>query len=165
MPTVAERKARIQALWTDVRWEDVAAYVGPNADRFKTVWEKQRAFALEGRGKIAWSLCWPAVFLSFAWFFYRKQWLTGAILIAVPVAIVAFLPVPPGAFGGVGIAVAMTAKSLYLQDAVPRIAKLKAAGSGDKAALAAGGVSWPAGIVAGLLQALAIAATVAVAVG
>jgi predicted acyltransferase len=162
MATVAERKAQIQAMWADISWDDVAAYIGPNANGFKTVWEKQRATALGGRGGIAWSMCWPALFLSVAWFFYRKQWLMAAILIILPAIMLAVLPIPPGAFGGIGIAIAMMAKSLYLQDALPRIAKLKAAGSGDHDALAAaGGVSLPAGIIAGVAIALATVAAIA----
>lgn len=164
MSSVADRKAQIQAMWSDIAWEDVAAYIGPNANRFQGVWEKQRAFALAGRGGIAWSMCWPALFLSVAWFFYRKQWLLGAIMIILPAIMVAFLPIPAGAFGGVGIAISMMAKSLYLQDAIPRIARLKAAVLDDREALAlAGGVSLPAGIISGLVIGVASAATIAAA--
>jgi len=166
MTTIEERKSRTLAIWSETTWEEVAAYIGPNADKFRSTWEKQRNFALaQSSGKIAWSFCWPAFLLSFAWFFYRKQWFIGAMLIVVPVVLSYFTSA--GGSVGVGLVLACMAKSAYLQDAMPKIAKVKEKlppGDSLMAALAAaGGVSRPAGIIGGIcFGLLAVAAVITV---
>jgi hypothetical protein len=54
MLSIAERKAKLQTLWRDASWEDVAAYIGPNADTFRATWEKQREKVLDKGHGIAW---------------------------------------------------------------------------------------------------------------
>jgi hypothetical protein len=54
MASIADRKAQMQALWRDTSWEDVTAYIGPNADTFRATWEKQRAMILDKGHGIAW---------------------------------------------------------------------------------------------------------------
>jgi len=164
MTTIEERKSRTLAIWSETTWEEVAAYIGPNAAKFRPTWEKQRNFAFaKSGGKIAWSFCWPAFLLSFAWFFYRKQWLIGAILIIVPIVLSYFTSA--GGSVGVGLVLACMAKSAYLQDAMAKIAKVReklAPGDSLMTALAAaGGVSRPAGIIAGIVLVLCACTAIA----
>jgi hypothetical protein len=160
MAKATERKAQMQAMWAETRWDDLAVFIGPNADRFRAAWEKQQAI-MTGKGYgFAWSFCWPALFLTFVWFFYRKQWLAGGLMTVGPLVIGFFFPSLSGALGGIGIAFATMAKSFYFHDAIPKIAKIRAEG-GDVAALAAtGGVSWLAGIASGLIFAALLAGSV-----
>ena len=97
--SIADRKAQVVELWSGVEWEDVAAFVGPNAEQFRGVWDKQKAMALAGRGGLALSLSWPALLFSFAWFFYRKMWLNGALLIIIPSVLTSIFSIPGPAFG------------------------------------------------------------------
>jgi hypothetical protein len=154
------RREQLQAVWANTPWADIATYIGPNAEKFRTAWEKQRAVTLKKGGGFSWSFCWPALFLSFVWFFYRKQWLAGAILIILPIILVALFPTISGALGGVAIALSMMAKSLYLQDILPKIAKITAAtpvGAARQTALAsAGGTSKLAGIISLIFLAVAL---------
>ena len=148
------------ALWSAVEWPDVATFIGPNAERFKKVFEKMRADALNRRTAIAWSFSWPALFFSFAWFFARKQWLMGGLLLGLPILASFFLPA--ASFGGIGIFIAANAKWAYLQTSVPKIAKIVQAnppGATRDAALAAvGGISKAGAIVGGIVLLAALAA-------
>lgn len=150
------------ALWTGVEWADVATFIGPNAERFKKVFEKMRADALNRRTGIAWSFSWPALFFSFAWFFARKQWLMGGLLLALPILASFFLPA--ASFGGIGIFIAANAKWAYLQTSVPKIAKIVSANppgtTRDAALVSAGGISKAGAIVGGIILAGALAAFV-----
>ena len=146
MAGITERKARLRELWSDTSWEDAAAFIGPNAGRFRKAWEKQRMLMLDKGGGIAWSFCWPALLLSFVWFFYRKQWFAGAVILILPPVLAYLLPGSAGSFVGIDVALAMMAKSVYMHDVVSKIAKVKAAGGDSAAIAAAGGISWPAGI-------------------
>lgn len=161
MPTMAEQKERLKTIWADTPWEDVATFIGPNADRFQRVWEKQRAMIAEKGSGIAWGFCWPALFLSFVWFFARKQWLVGAILIILPLAIGYFLPSSTGGGSlGVAIVIAALGKSMYLQGSIAKIASIRETipeGEARTAALkAAGGINWPIGLISGAVLAFAL---------
>jgi hypothetical protein len=54
MASIANRKAQMQAIWRDTVWEDVAAFIGPNADMFRATRENQRALILNKGHGIAW---------------------------------------------------------------------------------------------------------------
>src|ERR1700688_1162014 len=65
---------------------DLATYFGPNADHFLQVYDRMRAAT--GVKRIAprsWN--WAAFLLTFVWFFYRKMYAVGAIIIFLPVVI------------------------------------------------------------------------------
>ncbi|MGK6356362.1 hypothetical protein ACMGDH_14195 [Sphingomonas sp. DT-207] len=151
--TRRERNARI---WQESEWEEVAAYLGPNAQRFRPAWERTREkFLLSGTG-VAWSWCWPALIFGFAWFLYRRQWAIGAVLLLVPLGFALFLDRAPSLLG-VMIVLAAMAKSVVVQDAVRKIAQIKETGGGMTEIAAAGGVSLAGGIVGGILFAIGAA--------
>ena len=85
--------------------------------------------------------------------------LLGAVLLVLPIAIAWFLP--GGATAGITVTMAMLAKSIYVQHAVARIAKLRASGAGDGEIAAAGGVSVAGGVVGGVILALAVGSVIA----
>lgn len=164
MSRIKNNRIQSQAVWADTPWEDVAAYIGPHAEGFRRVWEKQRtAFAEKGYG-ITWSFCWPVFFLSFVWFFYRKQWLLGAVIIIIPTVFVILFPSAKDSFGGAALVLTLMAKSFYLQDALPKIAKIRTAEPdvGLRAAKLqkAGGASIIAGIISGGFYALMLLAAI-----
>ncbi len=165
MPSIAERKQRLQTIWSETPWDDVATFIGPNAERFKAVWEKQNnLIAAKGAG-VAWGFCWPAFFLSFVWFLARKQWVIGALLIILPIVLGYLFPSSTGG-GALGIALVMAAmaKSMYLQASMEKIAKIRdahGAGEGRDAALrSAGGINWPAAAISGAVLAFAVYAAI-----
>src|ERR1700734_2069751 len=126
---------------------ELATFFGPNAHVYIDVYDKMRA----GDGSWAprsWS--WPVFFGSFSWFFYRKMYGTGAVILFVPM-ILDYL------FGGTGagawIFFAMVAKSLYVDAALARITKADRMGlqGADRPDYLkrAGGVSLAGGLLAG----------------
>ena len=155
--TRADRKRQAIATWEASRWDDVARFLGPNAERFRAAWEKTRAKALDKGAGIAFGWSWPALVFGFAWFFYRKQWWVGAALLLTPIVLGYFLETR-GSFAGVAIVMAMYAKSFVVSDAVAKIARIRARGGGDDAIAAAGGVSVIAGVIAGAILLVTVAA-------
>jgi hypothetical protein len=91
---------------------------------------------------------------GFAWFLYRKMWAFGALLLILPVALFLMFETPGGQIG-LAVAMAMFAKSLYVQHALSRMDKARA--RGDAAMLAAGGVSIPGALVGGFIIAASTA--------
>ncbi|HEX8527119.1 DUF2628 domain-containing protein [Allosphingosinicella sp.] len=155
----AGQKARNLARWTATGWDELAAFIGPNAERFEHSWMETRRKIVDGKGGIAASFCWPALLFSFAWFFYRKMWILGGILLAAPAAL-ALLDVNPGASLGGALAMALFGKSIYVQHAVGRIADIRERRGGDRELALAGGVSTLGGAGGGLILALGSAALV-----
>jgi hypothetical protein len=150
----AGQKARALDLWQRTSWDEIALFAGPRAESFHGAWEATRAKIASGRGGISFGFCLPALLFGFAWFFYRKMWTAGAMLLVLPAAL-AFLFGNGGGSAGLAIAVSLFAKSLYVQHAVAKIGALRDAGAGDEAIEAAGGTSLPGGIVGGLILAAA----------
>lgn len=155
-PALTGKRAEAAALWA-VGWDEVSAFIGPNAERFRGAWDKVRPKALKSGSAVAFAMCWPALLFGFAWFLYRRMWLAGALLLALPFVLGLFLDVGTGAAGAT-VAIAAMAKSLYLQHAVTKIAAVRAAGGGEDAIRAAGGVSKVGGIVGGVLWAVVLTA-------
>lgn len=153
----AGQKARTLDLWQRISWDEIAAFIGPNADRFRGAWEGTRAKMDRGRGGIAFGFCLPALLFGFAWFLYRKMWLAGVLLLVLPAAL-GLLFGSGGGSAGLAIAVSLFAKSLYVQHAVARIGTLRDEGADDDAIAAAGGVSIAGGAIGGLILAAASAA-------
>ena len=58
---------------------DLATFFGPNAEPYLNVYERMR---VAPNGTRSWS--WPVFFGSFTWFFYRKMYGIGAIIIFLP---------------------------------------------------------------------------------
>jgi hypothetical protein len=140
---------------------DLTAFFGPRADRFIALYEKARARPAKQRGNVlSWN--WAVFFLSFVWFFYRKQYLIGALVLVLPIVLGV---VVGGAGGGSMAAFALLANGLYLNAALSRIAKADALGlAGEERAeylRRAGGVSKASGGVALALFALLLALVVA----
>lgn len=154
------KRQQVAEAWAETDWNDVAIFLGPNADRFLAVWQRTREKLLaKGMGNAAgWS--WSAFVFSFAWFFYRKQWAAGVVLIAAPLTIVYF-GASAGGGVGVGIVMAIYAQSFLLQDAVLKIARIRSRGGGDAEIAAAGGVSRIGGLVGGIIWLLSAAAVIA----
>jgi hypothetical protein len=136
---------------------DLATFFGPRADVFFDTYEKMRSeTGARRRSPKTWS--WPVFLGSFTWFFYRKMYVYGAMMIILPI-VLGYLFGSAG--GALPILFAMWAKGWYVTHALERIVKA------DKLGLAgaertdylqrAGGVSLPAGIFAGLIYAALLA--------
>lgn len=158
-PALTGKRAEAAAMWAASGWADVAGFIGPNAHRFERVWAKLRGQSLEKGAGFAQSWCWPALLFGFAWFFYRKMWAVGAVLMVLPIVLGYFVS-SNGAAIGLAAASAGLAKSVYIQHATSRIAKIRSAGGGEADIAAAGGVSLAGGIIGGVLLALALAGVV-----
>lgn len=150
-------RRRLFRIWRESDWPEVATFLGPNAERFRSAYDKTRARMAAERPGVVWSWCWPALVFGFAWFLYRKQWAIGAILLLLPMAIGYFFDLPSGGTAAVAVAVAAMAKSLVVQDAVARIAKIKDIGGGEAEIARAGGVSAAGGLIGGAILALGVA--------
>ncbi|MEA3017821.1 MAG: hypothetical protein QOI38_2543 [Sphingomonadales bacterium] len=155
----AGHKARNRRLWQETGWDDLAAFIGLNAESFHGAWEATRAKNVEGRGGIAFGFCWPALLFGFAWFLYRKMWAFGLLLLVLPIAL-SFMFESPGGQIGLGVAMAMFAKGLYVQHALSQIDKVRAGGGDEDAVRRAGGVSILGGAIGGAILAAGIASLV-----
>jgi hypothetical protein len=143
---------------------DLITFFGPRTEPFLRVYEKMRAGSAQNRiFPMTWS--WSVFFGAFIWFFYRKMYLVGAMMILIPV-ILSLLFGPTGGGGGLA-GFAIIAKTLYVHAALIRILKADALGLAgverNDYLRRAGGVSLVAGVLAGLLFA-AIAAMAIVGV-
>lgn len=136
--------------------QDLAAFFGPEGEAYLDTYEKMRASTRRNHAVFAWS--WPAFLLFFAWFFYRKQYAVGAVLLVLPLALALVLGVGSGALATVA---ATFAKPNYVGAALTRIAKADALGLSGAERFdylqRAGGVSDVAGILAGGVYALMLA--------
>ncbi|HYG30670.1 MAG TPA: hypothetical protein VD887_10705 [Allosphingosinicella sp.] len=155
----AGQKARNRRLWEETGWDEIAAFIGPNAESFHGAWEATRAKNAGGRGGIAFAFCWPALLFGFAWFLYRKMWAFGLLLLVLPVALGYVFETPGGTIGML-VAMSLFAKSLYVQYALPKIEDARAGGGGEDAVRAAGGVSLLGGAIGGAILAASAAVTV-----
>lgn len=145
---------------------DLAAFFGPKAERFLAKYEKlRRGF---GRGKLFFSWNWAVFFLNFAWFFYRKMYLCGVLILVLPLVLGLLLPEGPGGAGLV-LAFALFADHWYVTHALKQVIKANALGlqGAERAAYLQerGGVSRLAGglalVVYVCITALAILAALA----
>lgn len=156
-PNLTGRRAEAALMWAASDWGDVAAFIGPNAARFQPLWAKLREQAMQKGAGFATGWCWPAFLTGFAWYLYRRMWVAGAILLAVPLAIAFLLPVSGGSIG-IAMALALLSRTAYIQHAVSRIAKIRASGGGEREIAAAGGVSVAGGVVGGVIIAFFLGA-------
>ena len=158
-PALPGKRAQSAAMWAASDWADVATFIGPNASRFERIWAKSRDQAMQKGAGFAQGFCWPALFLGFAWFFYRKQWAAGVALLVLPMLAGYFISAH-GIGLGVSAASAVIAKPVYVQHAVTRIAAIRARGGGADDIAAAGGISIAGALIGGAIALLALAAIV-----
>lgn len=161
-PSLTGKRAEAARLWAETPWSDVALFIGANAGRFRPTWEQMRAQSMKAGGGFARGICWPALFLGFAWFFYRRLWGWGVAFLVLPVAIGWFIPVKGAAIGFAAATGAM-GKTVYVQHATTRAAAIRAAGGGDAALAAAGGTSLAGALVGAAILLVALGAVVVAA--
>ena len=135
---------------------DLATFFGPNADVYLATYDKMRAAQPNRRtGVRTWN--WPVFLGSFTWFFYRKMYAYGAMVILLPLV---FSYLFGGVGGGMFVIFAIGAKNWYVVHALGRICKADELGlTGTERTdylQRAGGVSLPAGIFAGLIYGLGL---------
>ncbi len=139
---------------------ELATFFGPRADIYLAVYETMRTEKGYWAAHRSWS--WPVFFGSFVWFFYRKMYGAGAMVLFVPMMLSYLV-------GGSGIGsrviFAMGAKAWYVNAALTHMAKadrlgLKGSDRYDYLQRA-GGVSLPAGLLAGLVYFSVIAILIA----
>jgi hypothetical protein len=155
------RKAAHLELLDDVDQARVRAnlttFFGPRAETFLDIYETMRSGTGGRRARpVTWS--WPVFLGSFTWFFYRKMYAYGAMIVILPI-VLGYL------FGSAGSALpfvfAMWAKGWYVTYGLNRIVKADRLGLTGPARTdylqRAGGVSLTAGIFAGLIYAALLA--------
>jgi hypothetical protein len=147
------------------RFAAMERFIAQHADPYLRHYEKLcRRRAAAERLPFAVSWHWPAFILTIPWMFYRKMYMGGIILVALPIFLDHLLP--GSLFLGSGALVAVVAglsgKSWYLEHAERRMAKAKRLYSSETAQAAylarARGVSWSAGIFGLLIQAVTLTA-------
>jgi hypothetical protein len=162
-----ERLEKTQALWRDVSWEEMATFIGPNAEAYKELWQKQRdSFLEKGRPPMTgFSLCWPAMIPIFGipWGVSRKLWtFVGSSIFVVVLINILTLMAPSKNVAGVSLIMwfmmAFMAMPTYLQMSMMKIDKIKqkiAEGPARDAALRdAGGLNMNNGYIAGAICAV-----------
>jgi hypothetical protein len=138
--------------------EDLSAYFGPRAEKYLGIYERMRA----GETRFS-SPNWIVLVTGFPWYFYRKMYITGTLLIFLP-PLLSYLF---GLTGNAGIAAGLcvTANRQYVLSAIKRIEKvdaLKLIGDERRDYLRrAGGVSVVAGTLSGILCAVVFALAIA----
>jgi hypothetical protein len=139
--------------------EDLRQYFGPRADKYLEVYEKMRA----SKAGYTTSRNWIVLLTGFPWYFYRKMYITGTLLIFLP----ALLNYLFGLTGNLGVATGLylTANVQYVWSGIKRIEKADTLGLiGDERRdylRRAGGVSVVAGTLSGLLCAAIVIAAFA----
>jgi hypothetical protein len=136
---------------------DLAVFFGGRAEPYLRLYARMLAGSGARRTfPLSWS--WPVFLGSFVWFFYRKMYAIGALMLGIPI-VLGFL-VDVDITGGM-LAFAFFAKTLYVQSALRRICLADdraLAGEERRAYLRlAGGVSPIAGLIAGTVYACLVA--------
>jgi hypothetical protein len=141
---------------------DLSVFFGPNADTFLETYEKMRSETGTRRNMPrTWS--WPVFLGSFVWFFYRKMYAYGAIIILLPI-ILGYLFASASGGGSMVVVFAIFAKGWYVNSALQRIVKADQLGLTGPERISylqrAGGVSLTAGLFAGFIYAIFLAALI-----
>jgi GYF domain 2/Protein of unknown function (DUF2628) len=131
---------------------DLREFFGPRAEKYLAIYEKMRA---SDKPFIrTWN--WVVFFTTFPWFFYRKMYVTGTLLILIPVLLAYLFGFKGNA--GATIGAALSANYFYVQAAIKRMNKADALGLAGQERedylRRAGGVSVVAGALSGALFAL-----------
>jgi hypothetical protein len=174
MSRIEEAKAKNRALWADVSWEEMAAFIGPHAEGYRKVFDQHKvSMAEKGLAPFAFNWSWPALipFLGIPWAAARRQWVFVAIMVGAMVLINVLglmMETVGSSFGFLPFLAAFMARPFYVQQAVTKIHQIKTQfepGPGRDTAIAgAGGLNMTYGYIAGAicigLLALAILAMV-----
>jgi hypothetical protein len=160
MASRQERIAKLKQTWSDVSWDDMANYIGPRAESYRKVWEKNRATFMEkGMPPFNFSWSWPAFIpiLGIPWALARKQWLFAGIMVGAIIVLEIFASyLPTTSFSFMPFLVAMMAKPFYVQQAVTNIGKIKSqfpqGASREDAIKNAGGLNMTLGYVSGAIS-------------
>jgi hypothetical protein len=171
MFNVKQNMANAKALWETASWEDVATYIGPNADAYRATFDRHKAsWAEKGRGpafNLSWH--WPAFIpiIGIPWAVARRQWLFAGLMVGVIVlanVVAALFPDSGTPFGFMMFLVPMMAKPFYVGTATAAVKKIRDAtppGSDPRAAIAAaGGLNMTHGYIAGAICAVLFALTI-----
>jgi hypothetical protein len=138
--------------------DDLRAYFGPRADKYLAIYEKMRT----SNKSYVTSWNWVVFFTTFPWYFYRKMYVTGSLLIFLPALASYLLGIAGNA--GLGAALAISANSQYVLSGLRRLQKADALGligqRRQEYLRRAGGVSIVAGVCAGVMLALAASAAI-----
>jgi hypothetical protein len=159
MVSIKEKAAIAKAHWVDTPWEEIATFIGPNAEYYRAYYEKSHASMIEkGNPGFMFSWHWPALIplLGIPWAAARKNWAyvgMMALFYIVIIILAAFMEQTNFGFA-IFLAPAM-AKQTYLQFAMTKIGKIRAATaegpSRDAALRDAGGLDMTSGYVAGAI--------------
>jgi hypothetical protein len=157
MASIKEQIAMGKTLWTETPWDEIATFIGPNADYYRTHYDKiHTPMAEKGTPGFMFSWHWPALIplLGIPWAVARKNWGYVGVAVTAYIAIIivgAFMERPN--FGALIFVAPAMAKQTYFQFAMTKIGKVRAgteAGPARDAALrAAGGLNMTAGYIAG----------------
>lgn len=124
-----KQMAKSRAMWESVSWEEVATFIGPNAEGYRSTWEKSRKQVAEtGYSKFSLGWSWPAMIPMFGipWAASRKLWIIVGSLVALIIALTIIVSfTKSSSFVAFPFLIAMSAKSFYIQMAVAKIKKIK----------------------------------------
>ena len=156
------------------RRAELETFIGPNAAPFMKVYDRLQQDAVAsvgGRARFRFAgggFCVPAFFVGPVWFFYRKMWVIGAVIVGL-LAVLAFLPLTSRVGLPLAFVMALMGRRIYVQHAIGLIQKARhTQGAMDSQACArAGGVSkaagWVGGVIYGLLALVSLAALIVLA--
>jgi hypothetical protein len=87
MPSMKEKVEITKTLWQTTSWEDVAAFIGPNAESYKSYYDKTKQSMIDnGAPGFHFNWHWPPLIpiLGIAWGVARRVWgFVGAMVLAV----------------------------------------------------------------------------------
>jgi hypothetical protein len=130
--------------------QDLGEFFGPGAEKYLAVYEKMRA---RNMAYAPFTSNWTVFFTGFPWFFYRRMYLAGSLIIFLPV-LAAYLFGSAGNIG-IGVVLAVLANSQYVLSGMRRLLKADALGlAGEERQeylRRAGGVSVVAAVLASML--------------
>ena len=138
---------------------DYWIFFGPNAEKF--LGHRRKLIANHKQLKVGW--CWPVFFVWYVWYFYRKMYKIGFCLVLLPIVFTLLLPelsyevsaIERVLFLGISFVFVVFAESMYIHHATKKINVAKQEGRSDAERTElirnAGGVSLPAGILAGVV--------------
>jgi hypothetical protein len=157
MASIKEKMAMGKALWSETPWEEIATFIGPNAEYYRAYYEKVHiSMAERGSPGFMFSWHWPALIplLGIPWAAARRNWAYVGMMAAVYIIIIilgAFMERPN--FGFMIFLAPAMAKQTYFQFAMTKIGKVRAATEAgparDAALRAAGGLDLTSGYIAG----------------
>lgn len=135
--------------------QELGDFFGPRADKYLAIYDKMRA----SNRQFVTAPNWLVLFTGFPWFFYRRMYVTGTLLIIVPLLAAYLLGFTSNA--GISAGICVWANNHYVRSAIRRLKKADALGLvGEERSdylRRAGGVSVVAGVLASVLLVAAVA--------